>query len=233
MPLTKSKGNMYPWVTHMHTHLAGKCGHECRYCYVQQMSKRFGTERYTGKPRLVHKELGVNYGKGKTIFIEHCNDLFEESVKDEWIVDILKHCCEYPDNEYVFQTKNPIRVIGFLGMMPKIRLIGCTIETNRAGISGIVSKAPTPFSRFKAMAYLSNRIGERIFITIEPILKADMRTLADWCQLLNTEFVNIGADSKGTCLNEPSSRDVVKLIKYLNEYGVEIKQKRNLERLMK
>jgi hypothetical protein len=27
--LKKSVGNMYEWVTHVHAHLGGKCGHEC------------------------------------------------------------------------------------------------------------------------------------------------------------------------------------------------------------
>lgn len=39
MALTKSKGNMYPWVTHTHTHLRGECPHGCRYCYVQAMER--------------------------------------------------------------------------------------------------------------------------------------------------------------------------------------------------
>ena len=29
MAITKAVGNMYDWVTHMHTHLAGRCSHEC------------------------------------------------------------------------------------------------------------------------------------------------------------------------------------------------------------
>jgi hypothetical protein len=43
MPLKKSEGNMYPWVTHTHSHLAGACPHECK-CYVQ-MAKKFPNMR--------------------------------------------------------------------------------------------------------------------------------------------------------------------------------------------
>lgn len=32
MSLKKSKGNMYDWVSHTHSHLSGKCGHQCGYC---------------------------------------------------------------------------------------------------------------------------------------------------------------------------------------------------------
>ena len=35
MGLTKSKGNMYPWVTHTHANLGGECPHKCRYCILK------------------------------------------------------------------------------------------------------------------------------------------------------------------------------------------------------
>lgn len=65
--LKESHGNMYDWVTHMHSHLAGKCPHECSYCYVQK--NRFGVSpRYQGELRLIDNEFNVHYGKGRTIF---------------------------------------------------------------------------------------------------------------------------------------------------------------------
>ena len=61
MPLKKSEGNMYAWVTHTHSHLAGKCPHECVYCYVSQMAKKFPNmrARYSGPIRLIEDELNV------------------------------------------------------------------------------------------------------------------------------------------------------------------------------
>jgi len=228
MPLTKSKGNMYPWVTHTHTHLGGVCPHSCSYCYVQAMENRFGGGRYAGDLRLVEKEFKVNYGTGRIIFIEHCNDLFAEGVKDEWIGRILKHCRKYPDNEYVFQTKNPPRASEWLTFMPENRLIGCTVETDDESI--VASDAPKPIKRINAMLKLSSK--ERTFITVEPILKCDGRRLASWVAQANPDFVNIGADSKGSDLDEPSKEEIEKLIAGLNEWGVEIRQKKNLERLL-
>lgn len=78
---------MYPWVTHTHSHLAGECPHRCSYCYVQAMAKRSPAlkERFSGPLRLIEKELDVNYGTGKTIFVEHMNDLFAEKVPQEFI----------------------------------------------------------------------------------------------------------------------------------------------------
>jgi hypothetical protein len=46
------------------------------------------------------------------------------------------------------------------------------------------------------------------------------------------EFVNIGADSKGTDLDEPTGEAVEKLIDTLRAYNVPIRKKVNLERLL-
>ena len=64
---------MYEWVSHTHTHMVGKCPHECEYCYVQAMAKRFPVmkEKYSGPVELDSLSTFVDYGKGKTIFIDH------------------------------------------------------------------------------------------------------------------------------------------------------------------
>jgi len=72
MPLIKSTGNMYSWVTDMHTHLGGDCPHACSYCYVNTgFMNTPRPKRYCGPLRLIEQEFNVNYGTGKTIFIEH------------------------------------------------------------------------------------------------------------------------------------------------------------------
>ena len=233
MPLTKSKGNMYPWVTHTHTHLGGECSHECSYCYVQAMAKRFPAmmERHSGSLKLLEKELHVKYGNGRTIFIEHCNDLFANEVPSTWIQAVLDHCREYPDNEYVFQTKNPERYRAWLESLPPKRILGCTIETTDQDVVAMVSTAPHPYERKHHIEYISGR-GERVFITIEPILDGDMGKLARWCDAIHPEFVNIGADSKGGELPEPSADKVRELISTLRTFEVEIREKHNLGRLL-
>lgn len=226
MPLTKSKGNMYQWVTHTHAHLGGECSHKCTYCYVNSFRQR--VPKYQGKLRLIQNELYVNYGEGKTIFIENCNDVFAEDVPLADIKQIIKHCCKYDNNTYVFQTKNPHRLHLLSGWdMPSSFMVGVTIETNR-NIQGI-SNAPTPNARYLAMLELKCKT----FITIEPILEFDLDVFASWIKQINPEFVNIGADSKGHGLQEPTMEKVQQLIDRLNEYGIEIREKSNLERLRK
>jgi len=223
--IKKSVGNMYPWVTHTHCHLGGECPHKCVYCYVDHFP--FGRPaKYQGPLRITEKELSVKYGSGKTIFIENCNDLFAEAVPYEFISKIISHCCEHPMNTYVFQTKNPKRFECFIRDLPGERILGTTIETNRHYLGW--SSAPDPIERARAM----NMIQARKFITIEPIMNFDVDILTSWIDLIRPEFVNIGADSKGHNLPEPSADKVSSLIKNLKGCGIEIREKHNLHRLL-
>jgi len=233
MPLSKSKGNMYPWVTHTHTHLGGKCYHECKYCYVQAMRNRFGTDRYAGPVRKFSDEYKVDYGSDRVIFIEHCNDMWEDHIPAHWINEILSHCCRYPDNTYVFQTKNPQRYTKFLDKLPPDRMLGCTIETDNAQIASLYSKAPAPNIRYAYMHQLKEHYCESTFITIEPILMCDPLTLATMVSSAGPDFVNIGADSKDSGLHEPMKAELTKVLDLLKSMGVTIKQKSNLDRLLK
>jgi DNA repair photolyase len=230
MPLKKSKGNMYPWVTHTHSHLAGKCPHECSYCYVQAMAQKFPTMKalYSGPIRLIEKEFEVDYGRGKTIFIEHMNDLMAAPVPLDFILKIIRHCLKYPENEYVFQSKNPERYTIMDCFFPERRIFGTTIESSKF-LPSIMHNAPPPEWRALAMMKLDGRK----FVTIEPILDFDVDIISSWMDRIRPEFVNIGADSKGRGLPEPTPDKVHGLIEKLKEYGIEIREKHNLSRLLK
>jgi len=231
MPLTKSKGNMYPWVTHTHSHLAGKCSHECSYCYVQAMAGRFPVmaERYSGPVRLIESELAVKYGQGRTIFIEHMNDLFAKDVPDGFIGEIRRHCFNYPLNTYVFQSKNPKRMMECSEELPSGSILGTTIESNR---DYGVSSAPCVMNRIKAMRKaIWDGKGHKKFITIEPVLDFDVIPLADMIASVNPWFVNLGADSKSRGLPEPTVAKIMQLVDELKKRGIELREKSNLARL--
>lgn len=236
MPLKKriEGSNMYLWVDAMHTHLGGLCKHKCRYCYVE--NPRYGRpERYTGESRLVDKEFNVDYDEktlmkvcGKypaTIFIEHCNDLFEKTMPEEFILRIFAHCECHSENTYVFQTKNPARYFHFDGKFPNNSIRGCTIETNR-NIEGI-SEAPPMEDRMFAMEKLTGRK----FLTLEPILDFDVDILASWVARVKPDFLNLGADSKNHGLPEPTVEKVLALVEELKKYGIDLREKHNLKRL--
>jgi hypothetical protein len=225
MALTKSRGNMYPWVSHTHAHLGGQCPHDCKYCFVDH--PRFGrAKKYTGELRLISEEFAVKYGIGRTIFVEHCNDLFAAAVPAPFILSVLEHCARWPHNTYVFQSKNPGRYHEFLSAIPRGSILGTTIETNRV-IPG-VSVAPAPAERHTAMVNLAFRK----FVTIEPILDFDVDPLAEWITQIRPEFLNIGADSKQHDLPEPSAAKVLAFMAALKALGIEVREKHNLQRLL-
>ena len=229
MALKRSTGNMYPWVTHMHSHLGGEFPHKCIYCYVD--NPRFGRpERYKGKLRLLDWEFKVNYESGNTIFIEHKNDLFAEEIPRSFIIKILSHCLQYPNNIYVFQTKNPNKYLDIQSnyntlKFPDNSILGTTIETNR--IIPKISTAPIPEERYKAML----QVKGRKFVTIEPVLDFDVDIFAKWIADINPEFLNLGADSKNHHLPEPTVNKIFALVDRLKKYGIELREKHNLNRL--
>jgi len=229
MPLKKSKGNMYNWVSHVHSHLAGRCIHQCSYCYVQVAEKRNPSGRYAGPTRLIEKEFKVNYGEGKTIFIEHMNDLLAVDIPNDWIRSIINHTLVYPRNTYVFQTKNPMRYYNFLELLPHDAILGTTIESNR--IYPGLSKAPVPRERTLAMIGLPDKFKK--FLTIEPVLQFDVEILGRWISDIRPDFLNLGADSKGFGLPEPTVEKIMELTNWLKEEGIELREKHNLQRLLK
>jgi protein gp37 len=224
MSINKAKGNMYDWADYTHNPLGGRCPHECKYCYVD--NPRFGrAKRYQGAVRLLENELKVKYEKPGTYFICTMNDLFGRWVPIEYINEVLSRCRQWPDNTYIFQSKNPIRFLEIMDW-PKNYLLGTTIETNRSTWEN-VSYAPNPYDRYLSMKYLE----APKFVTLEPLLDFDEQILLQWIIDIQPEFVNIGADSKGHGLNEPDGGKVRWLIRDLREAHIEVLEKSNLERL--
>lgn len=228
MPLKRAVGNMYSWVTHVHAHLAGACPHRCPYCYVQAIGKRFAVERFGGPVRLLEEELAVRYGKGRVIFVEHLNDLFAGAVPDAWIARILTHCRNFPQNTYVLQTKNPQRLWDYQTILPAFVALGTTIETNRA----TAGPAPQPRERAEALGEIARGGGVEKFVTIEPVQRFDVPELLELLTIARPDFVNLGADSKGHGLEEPSKSALWALIAGIEKLGIELRQKRNLDRLL-
>lgn len=230
MSVTKANGNMYPWVTHCHTHLRGACPHACPYCYA---SKGRAGRFYQGELRLKLDELQAGYGnrenKPCVYFIEHMFDLFAAPIPTTWISQILGHCRQVQANTYVFQTRNVQRARGFLDMMPDNRIIGTTIETDlpQAEFCGC---APDWTERLYEIGSLAAQ-GEKTYITIEPVMRFSKRFAK---RLLDARprFVNIGADSKCSRLPEPTGDEVDALVCALTRAGMDVRRKPNLKRII-
>lgn len=218
--LNKQKGNMYPWVTHTWNPVKGKCPHECSYCYMK---------RFPQKPlRLDEKCFKDDLGACNTIFIGSSTDMWAEEVPEIWIKKVLVHCCLYPENTYLFQTKNPERFHDYLKRLPKNTILGTTMETNRGGYySYLGHKTPSNPNRWYDMVYLEGRK----MISIEPIMDFDTDEFVDMIKKTNLEFISIGADSGNNNLPEPSPDKVRALIKELKKF-TDVRIKDNLKRLL-
>lgn len=215
MGLNKQKGNMYPWVTHTWNVIKGKCPHDCSYCYMKKYPQR--------ELRFDDKELKTDLGQGNFIFVGSSCDMWAEGIDAFWLDSIMKHCSNY-QNEYLFQSKNPMRFVSYNYPYPLKAIYGTTIESNRHYPD--ISKAPSPRERLEAMLLL-NRPK---MVSVEPIMDFDLNELIAWMRWLKPEFVSIGADSKGHNLFEPSSSKLESLIQQLRDI-TKVYIKDNLKRL--
>lgn len=223
MPLNESKGNMYEFVTHTWNAIKGACPHDCSYCYMKKWGKL--------KPvHLDEKEFKTDLGSGNFIFVGSSCDMFADAIPKKWIIPVLNHCWNFEGNKYLFQTKNPNRVIEFMRDMPK-ELVNCTtIETNR-WYEDIMMNSPTPLERADAMKHL-NIYGIETYVTIEPIMDFGLEGMVKLIHMCQPKQVNIGADTGRNNLPEPSKEKILELISGLEEFTI-VHQKSNLKRLLK
>lgn len=226
MALNKQAGNMYPFVTHTWNPIKGKCSHDCTYCYMK---------RFKQNPiRLDEKDLKTQVGEKNMIFVGSGTDMWADDVPDKWILKVLDVCKKEHTNVYLFQSKNPgrFRKEIFRSHLPVHTMFATTLETNRDALCLTVSKAPLPYTRAEHMVMIS-KAHYLTMITVEPILDFDLSEFVTMIRVCKPSWVNIGADSKGHNLPEPSGDKVWKLIVALQDAGIEVKQKANLKRLFK
>lgn len=221
MSLRESKGNMYSWITHQWNPLSGKCEHDCSYCYVKKW----------GEPKPIHLNESFfkdDLGGGKTIFVVSGADLFADNIPLDWIIRILDYCNRFPDNKYLFQSKNTSKMCGLWKQMPKNSVLCTTLETNR--MYSQMGNTPTPYWRVQYLSRISS--VKTTYVTIEPIMDFDFGEFVSYLKQCRPLQVNIGADSGNNNLPEPAKDKILALIEELKKFTT-IDQKRNLSRLLK
>jgi len=177
---------------------------------------------------LDEKDLETDLGEGKFIFVGHTIDMFAEAVPKRWIIDVLNRMRLYNKNKYLLQSKNPSHIQDFTGFYSDLDvLLGTTIETNRDIVQ---SNAPPVLDRSQGLYRLS-QLGYSTMVTIEPIFDFDLEPMVELIKTAKPEWVNIGADSKGHKLPEPSTDKVRNLIRELGKLTC-VKLKGNLKRIM-
>jgi len=215
--LNKSKGNMYPWVTHTWNVVKGKCPHDCLYCYMKDFPQK--------DMRFDMAELNTRLGHHNFIFVGSSCDMWAQGVPDEWIAKILKYCRDNDVyNKWLFQSKNPARFWDWMVEFPDTTTLGITLESNRCWTG---SKAPCTSERY--MAFKDNPKDK--MVSIEPVMDFDLDNFVFMIEGIKPIFVSIGADSKRHNLPEPSGRKVAALIQKLQQI-TEVKVKENLTRIL-
>jgi len=164
--------------------------------------------------RLDPQELNAKLGKNRFIFIGSSTDVFASDVPHEFITAIFDHAYDFPDNEYMLQSKNPARFLEFSAQD--------------------VSSAPVIAERVKAMKKLFG-MGYKTMVTVEPIMKfSDPASFAGMLASVKPVQVNIGANSsRAVKLPEPTKAEVNALISELKARGITVHLKDNLDRLLK
>lgn len=222
MALNESKGNMYDFVTHTWNTVKGECPHDCAYCYMKRW-------KHLRPARFDEKELRTDLGSGNFIFVGSSNDLFAADTPEEWILKTLDHCDKF-DNRYLFQSKNPTRILDFIEHMVFNKAVVCTTIESNYFFPDYMGNTPLPKDRCDAMCELTNYLPT--YVTIEPIMKFSLNHLAGLIDMCNPTQVNIGADTGNNHLPEPSKEEILELIDVLGEFTT-VKQKSNLKRLLK
>jgi len=192
--------------------------------------------KYSGELRLDEKGLRkiCGNGNGKPVFICSANDLFAEAVPAEIIEAVLERCCQY-DDEYLFHTKNPKRVNEYWEQLPDRASIAVTIETNLD--TRLISRAPSPKLRLDMLQYLHVDIlrgaaeARPLMVTVEPVLDFDLGFVSA-LSYIRPNRINIGADSGGNGLMEPSPEKLRAFIKDVREFCSDVRLKANLKRLL-
>ena len=222
--MANKQNQMYDWVDKKrYNPIRGRCPHDCSYCYVKKSRVK---KLYQDEPYLVESFFKKGLGKGKTIFMGSCFDLFAEKITSKWVMKVLEHCRKYPDNTYLLQSKNTQVMYAYKFSFPPKVIVGTTAETNLPMRN--ISNAPVPIER---LAWLEQFTGIDKMISIEPIMDFWLQTFVFNLKRVKPKFVSIGADSKNSRLPEPPAGKVRELIKELEKF-TEVKIKKNLNRIM-
>jgi hypothetical protein len=109
--------------------------------------------------------------EGEFVFLVDLGD--PSFIRPPEFTRILQYCENYPDRDFLLQSKNPVFFAQF--NIPKNVIIGTTLETDIDEIVCAISKAPPPSQRAEAMWGM--RV-QRKMVTAEPIMKFNLETFS-------------------------------------------------------
>jgi DNA repair photolyase len=191
------------------------CLHSCSYCWARRLveTRLKNSEKYKDGfvPKLIDKELRRKF-YNQFVFVSDMGDLFGEWVPSEWVVKVLNVVKQSPDSTFLFLTKNPRKYKDFFDLLPNNVVLGVTLESNR---EYPISKAPSPFDRYKNMADLNFR---NKLVCIEPIMDFDLEIFVKWVKEIQPAIVYVGYDNYNNKLINPSRTKTENLINCLETF---------------
>jgi DNA repair photolyase len=192
------------------------CLHSCSYCWARRLAETRlkNLEKYKDGfvPKLVDKELRKKF-HDHFVFVSDMGDLFGEWVPAEWIAKVLAAIKQSPHSTFLFLTKNPRKYKDFIGLFPDNVVLGVTLESNR---EYLVSKAPSPFDRYRNMADIQ---FENKVVCIEPIMDFDLELFAQWIKEIRPAMIYVGYDNYNNRLTNPSATKTAQLIDQLKAFA--------------
>jgi DNA repair photolyase len=209
--MNNATGNMYKFIDKTWNPIKGKCFHDCSYCYMKKFSNWLPTLR------LKDDEIRENLCSGLFIFVGSNIDIFAEDIPSDWIIKVLDHGNQY-NNKYLFQSKNPARIINFLDHpVFKKSVICTTIESNR-NYPEVMHEAPAIEERVKAMEAISN-LGFKTYVTMEPLMAFDLDQTVELIKRCKPEQVNIGRNTyEKVSIPEPTANEAKALANRLETF---------------
>lgn len=205
------------------------CLFECYHggCWARNLAlnKLNHLPRYSDgfKPKFIEKELTKRFKPGDFVFVSDMGDI--SFATREEIIRILNRISQFPETNFLIQSKNPKRFQDWGVTFPYNVCLATTIETNR---SYKLTKAPLPVDRYEAIASLNH---PHKFISIEPICNFDLDILLEWMKEISPKIIEVGADNYSNHLPEPSWWKIEALLKNLKDFCPKVVEKEGLERL--
>ena len=194
------------------------CKHGCQYCYARDFAKRQGRDfdkpeflmhklscpKNTQIPKGKEKDIGI-----RNVFVVSMGDLFGEWVPDDWIQKVLNAVNDNPQWNYIFLTKNPIRLNAYT--WPDHAWVGTTVDCQAR-----VKPAEEAFKNLKAKVK---------FVSLEPFnesIRFDHLEYFNWLIL--------GGRSRTTkmCAFQPEWKWVVSVLQQAIAANIQVYKKPNL-----
>lgn len=199
----------------------GQCPHPCfdKYCYMKAYFKRFNLD-----PTLrLDEEVLAHPPKAERIFVCSSLDLFAKEIPDEWIKRVLSKAFDYPDRDFFFLTKKPLRYRDWHGFW----------DGNPAGIYASMPRKVFCGTSWDGLAFTHRNVHKlvvaapawaRLLVSFEPLLAEP--SIFDLADIHYLDWVIIGADS-GPGAAKPPKEWADRIIDRAGEFGIAVFVKSN------